>query len=96
VTADLTGWSTLALAFVTTLLAGTAATQIVLSQRAEKRRFDFELFRLAQSQTPIIVADVSYNGDVVFNLRFRNVGNGQVALNFRTADSSSLSGEAAG
>jgi len=80
-TADLTGWSTLALALVTTLLAGAAFAQIVQSQRGEKRRFEFELFRLAQSQAPIIVGDVKYDG-TVFDLRFRNVGNG-AAINMR-------------
>ncbi len=79
--ADLTGWSTLALAFVTTLLAVAAFAQIVQSQRAEKGRFDFELFRLAQSQAPIIVGDVKYDG-TTFDLCFRNVGSG-AAINIR-------------
>ncbi len=41
-TADLTGWSTLALDFVATLLAVAAFARIIQSQRGEKRRFEFE------------------------------------------------------
>lgn len=81
-TADLTGWSTVALAFVTMLTAAAAFAQIVQFKRAEKRRFEFEFFRLAQSQAPIIVGGVKFAGGVAFDLRFRNVGNG-AAINIR-------------
>lgn len=58
-----------------------AFAQIIQSQRGEKRCFEFELYRLAQSQAPIIVGNVKYDG-IIFDLRFRNVGNG-AAINIR-------------
>jgi hypothetical protein len=87
---DLTGYSTLALAFVTVALAIAAFWQAYLSRKSieqtkveTERAFGFENLRQVQMMTPIVVAEASPKRPTVYRyLSLRNVGEGP-AINVR-------------
>lgn len=66
---------------MTTVLAFASFAQIRQSKLGNKRNLEFELYRLAQAQAPIIVGQIKFDG-IVFDLTLRNVGNG-AAINIR-------------